>query len=434
MKYEEFAKTSREIWEKAKKSLPGGVSYSLRYFPPFPLYVTRASGAYVWDLDGNQYLDLWMGHGAVILGHNHPAIIDVAKEQLNYGIHFGYCSEWEVRWAEAVKSWFGVEMVRPTNSGTEANMYAIRLARAYTGRKKVAKFVGGWHGGYDPLMTGVHFPFRGIESAGIPEELCSNTVLLRYNDLECCEKRIREEELAAVLVEPVLGAGGVIPAEREFLKGLREVCEETGTVLIFDEVITGFRFFHGGTGYYGISPDLVTMGKAVGGQYFPGAGGIGGKKEIMELFDQVKYPEAPPRVFHGGTYTGNALTTRAGYTLIKILEREGERFYRSIEEKTRKMGEGLQELMEKYGVEGHVTLSQTMFGLHFTKELPKDAETSEKTKDKRLTQDFFKFMLDHKICYISPSKAHFFLSASHKDSDVDYFLKVAEDFFKEHKH
>jgi len=432
--YEDRTKGSRELFERAKRVLPGGVSYAIRYFQPYPFYARKAKGAYVWDVDGNRYIDLWMEHGAAVLGHNDERIINAVKEQLELGLHFGWANEWEILWAEAVTDWFRMDMVRPTNSGTEANMYAIRLARAYTGRRAIVKAIGGWHGGYDALMRGIHYPPERIESLGIPGDITRDTVLIRYNDLEDAEKKIKDVRPAAVIVEPVLGAGGCIPAEREFLKALRELCDEIGAVLIFDEVITGFRFPRGASNYFNVRPDIITTGKAVGGQYFPGAGAICGKEEIMELIDHVKRPRYYERVFHGGTYVGNALTMRAGYELIRILRKEEDKIYGKMESLGRRFIKGLEDVFSNSDTEAHVTGVGSMVGLHFTREHPRDYESSERTKDVKITKELFYHMLNRGIAYLSPEKAHFFLSYAHSQEDIDYIIEVVEEFARSKRH
>ncbi|MEM3031458.1 MAG: aminotransferase class III-fold pyridoxal phosphate-dependent enzyme, partial [Nitrososphaerota archaeon] len=224
---------SRILHEEALKYLPSGVTYGNRYIDPYPVYLERAEGQFVWDVDGNRFVDLWMGHGALIMGHSYKPVIEEAVEQLKYGAHFGYSHEWEVRWAKQVCEMVpSAKMVRPTNSGTEANMYAVRLARAYTKKSLVGKFEGGWHGGYDALQVGVTYPVDKPSTLGLSENTVRDTVLLPYNNLEETERRVKGKDLACIVVEPVMGAGGFIPAEREFLKGLRKLCDEEGIILI----------------------------------------------------------------------------------------------------------------------------------------------------------------------------------------------------------
>jgi len=190
-----FNTCSKELFEEAKKLLPGGVTYALRYFEPYPFYVVKAKGSKIWDIDGNEYIDFWMGHGAIITGHMYEPIINALKEQLEYGFHFGWCNEWEVKWAKAVCRWFSTDMVRPTSSGTEASMYAIRLARAYTGKVKVGKFEGGWYGGYDGLHKSVNYPYDKPASLGLTEDSMKNIVTLLYNDLEGVYKKSEKRRI-----------------------------------------------------------------------------------------------------------------------------------------------------------------------------------------------------------------------------------------------
>jgi len=431
--YVEFTPKSKELFEKAKKFLPGGVTYVIRYFEPYPFYVVKAKGSRIWDVDGNEYTDYWMSHGAVVTGHGYEPIIKAVKEQLEYGIHLGWCNEWEIKWAEAVCRWFNADKVRPTNSGTEANMYAVRLARAYTGRRKIGKFEGGWHGGYDGLHKAVKYPYDKPESLGLTDCVMNDIIVLPYNDLEGVQEKIRNEDLACIIVEPIMGAAGCIPAERDFLKGLRELCDEKGIVLIFDEVITGFRFYKGAQNYYGVKPDLTTLGKAVGGQYFPGAGAFCGKEEIMEKLDHLKIPNSWERVFHGGTYTGNALSMRAGYTLITELEKNANRFYSYLEDLGRMFREKLRDVFESNNFDARVTGVGSMIGIHFTREEPINPRVIEETKNRELMIDFFKFMLSNKIAYLSSTAPHLFLSIAHTKEDVDRFITVTEEFLKKVK-
>ncbi|MGB9730286.1 MAG: aspartate aminotransferase family protein [Thermoprotei archaeon] len=421
---------SKMLFEHAKKFLPGGVTYAIRFFEPYPIYVEKAKGSRIWDVNGNEYIDFWMAHGAVVVGHNYEPIINAIKEQLEYGIHLGWSNEWEIKWAKAVCDWFDADMVRPTNSGTEANMYAIRLARAYTKRTKIGKFEGGWHGGYDALHKGVSYPYDKPASLGLTEEATKDTILLPFNDLDGVQKRINKSELAAIIVEPVMGVAGNIPAEKEFLKGLRELCDERGIILIFDEVITGFRFYKGAQHYYNVKPDITTTGKAVGGQYFPGAGAFCGRADIMELLDQTKRPRFWERVFHGGTYVGNTLTMRAGYTLIEELKNKHDIIYAYLDEIGVLMRKGLEDIFSRSSFKAYITGLGSLVGIHFTKEKPINGLAAERTKDSVLAEKMFRYMVDNRILYQSPTKPHLFLSYAHTKQDIEKFLLLTENFIK----
>ena len=320
--YEAMTPRSRELFERARSVLPGGTNYHIRFYKPYPAFISRAKGPLVWDVDGNAYDDYWMGHGVHVLGHAPDFVLEKVREVASRGTHPGYPHELLVEYAELLtKVLPGVEMVRFCNSGTEAVMYALRLARAYTGRKKVVKMEGGWHGAYDGLHVGVAPPYNVPESKGLPEEAIANTLVIPFNDLRAAEEALRRGDVAAIIVEPVMGAAGCIGPEPGYLEGLRKLADEHDVLLVFDEVITGFRLAPGGAQeYFGVRADLVVLGKAVGGG-FPGAGAFAGPSDIMELLDHLKIPDPRERSAHGGTFTGNPITLAAGYALVSHLSR-----------------------------------------------------------------------------------------------------------------
>ncbi len=433
MGYEDFSRQSRELYEEAKKYLPGGVTYHIRYIETYPFYVKKARGSRIWDVEGNEYTDYWMAHGAAVLGHGYKPIIDAIKEQLDYGIHFGWCNEWEIKWAKAVTEWFRLDKVRPSNSGTEANMYAVRLARAYTGKNKIGKFVGGWHGGYDGLLRAVSYPYDKPSSLGLTQCVQRDIVTLPFNDLDGVYNKVKNEELAAIIVEPVLGAGGAIPADKDFLKGLRDLCDDRDIVLIFDEVITGFRFYGGASNYYGIKPDIITTGKAVGGQYFPGAGAIVGISDIMDLMDHLKRKNFWERVFHGGTYTGNALTMRAGYTLINELKNNRDRIFPYLDKLGNRFRKLLNEIFEEHNLNALVSGIGSMIGIHFTSTTTLKPEEIASTSNIELMKKYHRHMLNNKIVYLSPQSPHLFLSIAHTEKDIDLFGEATSAFVEKIK-
>ncbi|MEM4648357.1 MAG: aspartate aminotransferase family protein [Nitrososphaerota archaeon] len=430
MRYIEATPSSRARFEEARKHLPGGVSYSIRYFEPYPIYVSAARDRRIWDLDGNEYTDYWMGHGALLMGHGYRPVIEAAMSQLREYAHVGLPHEWEVKLARQISRMVeSVEMIRFTNSGTEAAMYACRLARAYTGRKAIAKFEGGWHGGFDCLHIGVQPPYEAPGSLGILEDSLKHTILLPFNDLEGVERRVKGLELAAIIIEPVLGAGGAIPADPDFLKGLREICDSLGALLIFDEVITGFRLSPGGAQkIYGVKPDLTIFGKILGGGIFP-SGGFGGRADIMELLDQVKHPRPHERAFQGGTYAANPLTTRAGYTLLRELEEKPE-IYQELNTLGEHARNELENVFSRYGLEAHVTGIGSMIGLHFTREKPRSAAMAQREKRLELAKAFFIHALESGIIYLTPESPLLFISAAHTREDLDRLIEVAEYFAK----
>ncbi len=306
LSYEKTRRRSRQLFERAKKVFPAGVSYRIRSIDPYPFYVERAHGCKLIDVDGNRYTDYWCGHFALILGHAPRGVIRAVKEQSSKGFHYGVAHEMELKLAEQITRMVpSIKMLRYCASGTEANMYAIRLARTCTKRSRIGKFEGGWHGGYDALHVATKPPFEQLPSGGLTDGIVKDTIALPYNDLDGVRKIMSQNELASITVEPVMGSGGMIPADKEFLKGLAEICRERGTLLIFDEVITGFRLSPGGAQKkWGLSPDLTVLGKIPGGGLPMGV--VGGRQDIMEHMDHTKY-EVPDYSFHGGTYTGNPM-------------------------------------------------------------------------------------------------------------------------------
>ncbi|HVP92527.1 MAG TPA: aspartate aminotransferase family protein [Acidobacteriota bacterium] len=413
---------SKALYERAKRVLPAGVSYGIRYFEPYPFYTAKARGSKLYDVDGNEYVDFWLGHTALILGHSPPEIVQAAKEQLENGTHYGTSHELEIKLAEKVAQIVpNAEMIRFTNSGTEANMYTTRLARAYTGRKKIAKFEGGWHGGYDALHIGVKYPFNVSESAGLTAGALEDTVLLPFNNLEGVKERLKNEKVASIVIEPILGAGGGVVAEREFLKGLREFCDEKGILLIFDEVITGFRLSPSGAQqYYGVTADIIVFGKILGGGFPIGA--FCGKREIMERLDMRIY-ERPQYAFHGGTFTANPITMKAGLATLKLLE-DG-RLISGLNKTGKKIREKLREIFEANNVDVQVVGDSSLFNVHFTKEEIKDANTVFKADRKRLFD--YNLNLIANGVFILPTH-NGALSTAHSEEDVEKLFRETEKY------
>ena len=415
---------SKALYERARKVLPAGVSYGIRYFEPYPFYTAKAKGSKLYDVDGNEYVDFWLGHTALILGHNPPAVVEAVKRQLENGTHYGTCHELEIALAEqVVKMVSGAEMVRFANSGTEANMYVTRLVRACTGRSKVAKLEGGWHGGYDALHVGVHYPFNIPESAGLTSGALQDTIILPFNDLEGVKEKVKNEEVASIVIEPVLGAGGGIPAEKEFLKGLREFCDDKKILLIFDEVITGFRLAPGGAQeYYGVTPDITVFGKVLGGGFPIGA--FCGYKKIMERLDAHIY-ERPRYSFHGGTFTANPITMTAGFATLKILE-DGQ-----LINKLNRLGDGireqLREVFEANGVDVQVTGAGSIFNTHFTKGEIKDANAAFKADRKKLVEYNLK-LIENGVFFLPTHTGA--LSTAHSEADIEKLLSETEKYAK----
>jgi len=413
---------SKMLNEEAKSVLPAGVTYAIRHFDPYPFYTARAKGSKLYDVDGNEYVDFWLGHTALILGHSPQVVVEAVREQLENGTHYGTSHELEIKLAkQIVKTVSSAEMVRFSNSGTEANMYVTRLVRAHTGRHKIAKFEGGWHGGYDALQIGVHYPFDMMESAGLTSGTLEDTVTLPFNDLEGVREKLRNEEVASILIEPVLGAGGGIPAEKEFLKGLREFCDEKDILLIFDEVITGFRLAPGGgQQYYNVTPDLTVFGKILGGG-FP-IGSFCGSKELMERLNTLQY-ERPRYAFHGGTFVANPISMTAGLATLRALE-DGQLITR-LNKTGEKIRVQLRDIFEEKNINVKVTGAGSLLNTHFADEEIKDAYTASRA-DKKKQFAYHLSLIANGVFFLPTHTGA--LSTTHSNDDVEKLLSETEEY------
>jgi len=421
--YRARTQKSRVMFDRAKKVEPAGVSYRIRYFEPYPFFVKESKGAQLIDLDGNVYTDYWCTHLAMILGHKHPIVLEAIKTQAESGWHHGVSHELEVTHAEAItKHVPSAEMVRYSSSGSEAMLFATRLARTYTKRSKVAKFEGGWHGAYDPFHLALKPPFDRPASGGLTAGSQQDTVLLPYNDLQGFLERVKHEKLACVILEPVLAAGGMIPAEKTFLEGLRDFCDETGTLLIFDEVVTGFRLgLSGAQGYFGVKPDLTVLGKIIGGGLPIGA--ICGKEDVMSHFDHTKY-SGPDFAHHGGTFSGNALTLAAGLAAIDVLE------HNPVYEHIDKLGDQTRQLLnqtfERAKFPAQATGLCSLFGIHTTLKKPLKDVSGYALCDHEQSKNLFTFLLNNGIFMLTPEMLHGCVSYAHTDADISRLVSSVE--------
>jgi glutamate-1-semialdehyde 2,1-aminomutase len=307
------------LWERALRSLPGGNTRTTVFHDPCPTYIARGKGCRVWDVDGVERIDFISNYTSLILGHGHPRVVDAVRRQAGELMSVAAPTELEVELAERICERLpSVERVRFTNSGTEATMLALRVARAFTGREKVAVFAGGYHGSHDYAATVPADVSRAAGAPGVPEAVAQTMVVAPFDDVEGARSALEPHlaELAAVIVEPVLGSGGVLPASRDFLAFLRELTSEAGVLLIFDEIISFRVGYHGAQGRVGITPDLTTLGKIIGGGLPVGA--VGGRADVMELFD----PRRDGRIVHGGTFNANPLTMAAGTATLDELSPE----------------------------------------------------------------------------------------------------------------
>jgi len=413
---------SRKLYERAKRVLPAGVSYFLRYVEPYPFYTARAKGSKLYDVDGNEYIDFWMGHYSLILGHSPPKVMRDVRAQISKGSHYGTAHVLEIALAEQVTRMVpAAQMVRFTNSGTEAAMYATRLARAVTGRSLVCKFEGGWHGGYDALHAGVKQPFDLPESGGLTKGALQNTVVLPYNEIEPVRQRLKKDKVAAVFVEPVMVSGGCIPGRIEFLKGLREVCTDTGTLLVLDEIITGFRLAPGGgQQYFGVKPDVTLLGKILGGGFPIGA--IAASTEIMQHMDPLQYPR-PKFAFQGGTFTANPVTMTAGLATLKTLE-DGK-LINSLNKRGEYVRRELQNIFERKKIEAQFSGMSSLWHTHFMKERPSNAVAAARADKEKLLR-YHMHLMENGVFYL-PGKAGA-LSTAHKEADLNRLLSQTERF------
>ena len=408
-------KKSQDLFEQAQKIMPGGVNSPVRAFKNVnssPIFIKSAKGPYLYDVDDNQYVDFIGSWGPMILGHSNPRIIKAVEEQLQLGTSYGAPTEGESKMGQLVTSVMpSIEMMRMVNSGTEATMSCIRLARGVTGKDKIIKFTGCYHGHVDSLLikagSGVS-TFGLPDSPGIPKDLAQHTVTVPFNDIDAFENTYKsiKDDLAAVIIEPVAGNMGFIPGEIEFLKILREATNACGAVLIFDEVMTGFRVSLGGAQeIYGIQPDLTALGKVIGGGLPVGA--FGGKREIMEQLA----PSGP--VYQAGTLSGNPLAVAAGTCLIQRLIELNP--FEELELNAKFLLNGIKEVMIQKGIPFVSNQIGGMFGFFFAEQQPRNFEDVVETNDKNFEQ-FFKQSLDQGI-YFAPSKFEAgFISTKHSES------------------
>jgi len=412
-------KSSQRLFDRAKSILAGGVCSPVRAIAPHPFYVARADGPFLWDVDGNKFIDYCLAYGPMILGHRHMAIIDAVTDQLRKGWLFGTPSELEVNLAERIARHYpSIDMLRFVSTGTEATMASIRVARGVSGRDKIIKIEGGFHGAHDSVLVkaGSGATTLGIpDSMGVPIDTAKNTLQVPYNDLNALERVLRSfrGEIAAMIMEPVLGNIGPILPKEGYLNGVRDLTEDYDVLLIFDEVITGFRLGLGGAQeYYGIRPDLTTLGKIIGGGYPIGI--FGGRRDLME---QV----APNGgIYQAGTFNGSPVSLAAGLATLDTLERESilEKLNFRCEEMRRSLREIIEDMRLTYNVVGIASMFKVFFGPE-----PKDYFESLKC-DKICYMKFFRRMLESGI-FLTPSQFETdFLSAAHSPDEIEATLEA----------
>lgn len=417
---------STALFSRAQAVIPGGVNSPVRAFKGVggtPVFIQKAQGAYIYDTDDKQYIDYVGSWGPMILGHNHPTILNAVLKAASNGLSFGAPTPSEIDLAELVCEIVpSIEMVRMVSSGTEATMTAIRLARGYTGRDKILKFEGCYHGHSDSLLVKAGSGALTLgqpSSPGVPEDFAKHTLTAEYNNLDSVKKHFAEfpDSIACVIIEPVAGNMNCIPPKTGFLQGLRELCDQYGALLIIDEVMTGFRVaLAGAQSYYGVTPDLTTLGKVIGGGMPVGA--VGGQKAVMEYLA----PTGP--VYQAGTLSGNPIAMAAGLACLTELKKSGNE--QQLAEKTEKLCLGLKALAEKHHIPFVVNYVGGMFGIFFTeqKEVTSYAEVMKCDTEK--FKVFFHKMLDLGV-YLAPSAFEAgFMSLAHTDEDIAKTLEAAD--------
>ncbi|MBG9590126.1 glutamate-1-semialdehyde 2,1-aminomutase [Cytobacillus firmus] len=418
---------SNKAFKEASELMPGGVNSPVRAFKSVnmdPIFMERGRGSKIYDIDGNEYIDYVLSWGPLILGHTNERVVEGIKKVAEMGTSFGAPTEIENELAKLVIERVpSIEVVRMVSSGTEATMSALRLARGYTGRNKIMKFEGCYHGHGDSLLikAGSGVATLGLpDSPGVPEGVAKNTITVPYNDLESVRYAFEQfgDDIAGVIVEPVAGNMGVVPPQPGFLEGLREITEQSGSLLIFDEVMTGFRVgYNCAQGYFGVTPDITCLGKVIGGGLPVGA--YGGKAEIMK---QIA-PSGP--IYQAGTLSGNPLAMTAGFDTLSQLTPDS---YKEFERKADRLEEGLKAAAEKYDIPHTINRAGSMIGIFFTNE---DVINYEKAKTSNLEffAEYYREMANQGV-FLPPSQFEgLFLSTAHTDEDIEKTILAAEQAF-----
>jgi len=420
---------SEELFDRAVKVIPGGVNSPVRAYGAIgiaPRFIDRADGCHIYDVDGKEYVDYIDSWGPMILGHNFPEVKESVLKACEKGLSFGCATAIEVEMAEFICDHIPhVDMVRMVNSGTEAVMSAVRVARGFTGKNKIIKFAGCYHGHSDAMLVsaGSGVMTSGVpDSAGVPKGCTEDTMTAVYNDLDSVRALMEQADgqTAAVIVEAVGANMGVVPPKKGFLEGLRKLCDEYGALLIFDEVITGFRLAFGGAAeYFGVTPDLVTYGKIIGAGMPVGA--YGGRREIMELVSPVG------KVYQAGTLSGNPIAMAAGLTQLKYLY-EHQEIYKDLEKKEKRLYGGMEKILAEKNLPYHINHVSSLGSLFFTEQEVVDY-TSAKSSDTKAFSEYFKGMLAQGI-HMAPSQFEaMFLSVAHTDEIIDQTLEAVRNYF-----
>lgn len=436
--YEESTRKSREVYSRAVQVLPGGVESNFRFMDPYPFFLERGEGSRIWDVDGNEYIDFLNGQGMILLGHNIPEIREAVRNQIEKGMGFAIPTELVPKAAQLVCDLVpSIDMVRFCNSGTEATMHALRVARAFTGKDGIAKSEGGYHGVHDQVLWSLYGPeeimgdkrnpIPAVFSHGIPSAHSEMLTIIPYNDIEGTEENLRKnaENLAALIIEPVLGNAGCLLPKNGYLEEVKKICNENDILLIFDEVITGFRLGPGGgQARLGIMPDMTCLGKAIGGGMPVAA--FGSRKEIMEIIipDEDKWPS---QTIHAGTYNAHPVCLAASIAALEIFKKGA--FYPELERISNDLFKGLEEIANDLGFEAQVSHIGSMGFLYFAHEEVKVVRDALMADWKVL----FKWCMEalkRGILFGHPKGEKIILSAAHNQEDIDLALEVGRESFE----
>lgn len=423
----------QQLFEQANKHIPGGVNSPVRAFNSVggtPIFIEKAQGAYLWDVDGKRYVDYVGSWGPMILGHAHPDIIQAVQEAAQDGLSFGAPTVHETTLADTICEIMpSIEMVRMTNSGTEATMTAIRLARGYTGRDMIVKFEGCYHGHSDSLLVKAGSGLLTLgepTSKGVPADFAKHTLTLPYNDINAVKACFEQygDKIAGVIVEPVAGNMNLVKPVKGFLESIREMCDQYGSVFIIDEVMTGFRVALGGAqAHYNVKPDLTTLGKIIGAGLPVGA--FGGKKEIMSCIAPLG------GVYQAGTLSGNPLAMRAGLAMFKHLRQPD--FYERLNAKMTRLLTGLQQAADEVGIAFKTEQAGGLFGIYFTEQSEISSFDHILACDIEAFKTFFHGMLERGVNLAPSAFEAGFISIAHSDEDIDYTIAMAKEVFEQMK-
>ena len=428
--YKKKTPNSRKSYNNSVRIFPGGISHNIRFFRPYPFFVNKARDKHLFDVDGNKYIDYWMGHWALILGHSPNVVVKKLDSQIHQGTLYGTANDISIKLGETIKKSVPIsELLRFCTTGSEATMYAIRLARAVTKKRIICKTIGGWHGFNTDLMQSVNYPFEVDEGVGMTGREGDFVESIPFNDLDRSIKLLDsvKDDLACIILEPVLGGGGCIPSDINYLKGLEEYCKRNDILFVLDEIVTGFRLNFGSvSSLYRLNPDIITLGKIVGGGLPIGV--VCGKKEIMKLADPVENRDKEHLCYiGGGTFSSNPLTMTAGYATLDYIRKNRRTFYDKINKLGHITRNGLTKLFSEYGLKTQVTGIGSLFLTHFLSNRVNEIKSANDVAlcdNQMLTKYHFSLMAKYGIFFL-PHKMGA-ISIVHNEKDIQSLINATE--------